>query len=808
MTAGADISIILNLHDETRYLRRTLQSLEEAVRFAKLEALHFELIGVLDRPTPSLMKWIATYDFSVFDLHRLVRVDHGSLGLSRNSGIDLATGTYICTADADDLISYNALREFYRTAQRNGPNTIVVPQYLLGFGASYCLEEYFGTDRISRLGFFGGHPYVSRIFAHRNIVEAIKYQDVSPDSGFAYEDWHFNCEAITREYQFVIARNVILFYRQRPNSLVASAESTSTRLIPMSNYFRPVNFVRICARDYERYLGRDVQRCHPHQMFEAFQRNPVCQEMIHAANRIDPAIDLPCFPGSPIGSNLDGNLDIGAAYFRLCQLVGSNEFTDVVFLPSSSADNAEQCIADVIGGLERLHPLRKFLVLTEDPSQANCWTERLPESAILVDLYTTCQSCSQEMLDILVLRLIQSVAPKAVLHLTNSNLSQSFFRKYARLLKENTNICYRFSDPVCFRDDLMFQRGIQFEFLSAVGDHLELIIADNEHLASRDRVKLDFLAGRFHRLYAKCPPLTHAEAIAARPGRWNRLLWASPLDSKHRPELLFALASRLKRRCPEVTIDIWGTPMVDGFDIGRFAQFDNLLYRGAYNVFRSLLPGKYDGFVYTTVSDGLPKVVLEALAAGLPVIAPDIGGIGEVVKTGETGILLENLCDDSATTNAYVEAITSLYADDVKRRGLSLGALNVIVQQHSEGTYLTRLAELFTLPSGAVDERGIKDTFIEKEGETIVESKSLQIKHLVEWNELLQQVQIGRCRSLHYAEQVSRLTPVEVELDSVKRSRFYRLWQKYQALYWLPIIGSPLRLARKVAGKMLKSSTH
>jgi len=49
-----------------------------------------------------------------------------------------------------------------------------------------------------------------------------------------------------------------------------------------------------------------------------------------------------------------------------------------------------------------------------------------------------------------------------------------------------------------------------------------------------------------------------------------------------------------------------------------------------------------DIFVLSSTYEGLPHVLLEAMSMGLPVIATSVGGTPEVVKNGETGILIDD----------------------------------------------------------------------------------------------------------------------------------------------------------------------
>jgi len=91
---------------------------------------------------------------------------------------------------------------------------------------------------------------------------------------------------------------------------------------------------------------------------------------------------------------------------------------------------------------------------------------------------------------------------------------------------------------------------------------------------------------------------------------------------------------------------------------------DLITWKGAIdNVETELLAA--DLFVLSTRWESLPICIIEAMRAGLPVIASDVGGINELVIEDETGFLVT-----AGSPNNLRSAIAGLLADDQKLRAM------------------------------------------------------------------------------------------------------------------------------------------
>ncbi|MDQ3927789.1 MAG: glycosyltransferase, partial [Chloroflexota bacterium] len=97
-----------------------------------------------------------------------------------------------------------------------------------------------------------------------------------------------------------------------------------------------------------------------------------------------------------------------------------------------------------------------------------------------------------------------------------------------------------------------------------------------------------------------------------------------------------------------------------------------------------------DVFALSSLQEGLPVAVLEAAAAGCPIIATGVGGVPEVVKDGSTGILVR-----PGDPQGMADAILGLLAAPHRARELALAAQALVAREYSTEAWSRKWEALY-----------------------------------------------------------------------------------------------------------------
>ncbi len=97
-----------------------------------------------------------------------------------------------------------------------------------------------------------------------------------------------------------------------------------------------------------------------------------------------------------------------------------------------------------------------------------------------------------------------------------------------------------------------------------------------------------------------------------------------------------------------------------------------------------------DLLMQASVSEGVPNSVIEGQAAGLPVVATDVGGTGEGVAPGASALLVP-----SRDPRALADAVERLVGDAALRERMGAAGVEFVRQAYGLNQYLDRTEEMY-----------------------------------------------------------------------------------------------------------------
>ncbi len=137
-------------------------------------------------------------------------------------------------------------------------------------------------------------------------------------------------------------------------------------------------------------------------------------------------------------------------------------------------------------------------------------------------------------------------------------------------------------------------------------------------------------------------------------------------------DLLIDSATEVLSQIPDARFIIVGDGSKEGElreQIKRLGLEGKVLLTG-WRLDASLILRTFDLFVMTSNFEGMPIVLLEAMALGIPIITTTVGGIPEVVKDGENGLWLTE-----RNPFKLASIIISLLSNDAERKRMGLDGM-------------------------------------------------------------------------------------------------------------------------------------
>lgn len=313
-------------------------------------------------------------------------------------------------------------------------------------------------------------------------------------------------------------------------------------------------------------------------------------------------------------------------------------------LPFLATGGAEWAALNLCRAVRELRPEQSVVLLVTDKNLVSERVE-LPPGVLLVvfDDYLD-KPQRYERKQALLRGLIMAGQPD-VFHNINSEVAWHLILAEGEQLKRYTRL-YASIFAFQFSPDGKTKIGYAAYFMKKGMPHLAGLFSDNQRFVTEAAREFELSSAEIARLavlYQPCRmlaaegPATGAQRLQDRrqqlhtpvdgEGRRPQFLWAGRLDDEKRVDLFVEIV----QRCSFADFRVYGQVVLN--DNSVLPSLPNLSYEGAFTSPMEWLDRyDFDGFVFTSKWEGMPNILLEAGALGIPVIAPTVGGVGELVN--------------------------------------------------------------------------------------------------------------------------------------------------------------------------------
>ena len=190
-----------------------------------------------------------------------------------------------------------------------------------------------------------------------------------------------------------------------------------------------------------------------------------------------------------------------------------------------------------------------------------------------------------------------------------------------------------------------------------------------------------------------------ARAALGLPAHGEVITFVARLTAVKRPERFLEMAALVAQEHPSACFVIVGEgPYLERLrtqarPMGERVRF--LGWRGDVD----MVYAASDLVVLTSVNEGMPVSLIEAAAAGRPVVSTNVGSVAEVVEHGVSGLLV------TEDVKAIAAAVSRLLGDETLRIRMGDAAARLAEERFGQGRLVNDIDELYQRLAGALSTR-------------------------------------------------------------------------------------------------------
>ena len=711
-----DLTVAVTAHNEGLVAHKTMRSILEATKRLEEKKISYEILIHIDNGDQITKDYFKRY--AKMPNVVIYENNFGDPGPSRNFLAQKASGEYLTFLDGDDLISDNWLVVAYGALIGATEEVIVHPEGILTFGTEVNNVLTIQTETLPRekdtIILLGENRWCAILMAKTSTLLKFPYQHLT--GGYSHEDYVFNVETTNAGIKHIIAKETILFYRRSNNSRLSSSNNMN-QIIPYIEFF---DFAKV--REFRADSHADVPvevslKRKGYKLYKKIRDNnflnyfitPPAKLTLKVLNKFNQKNKLGKIPEfvvrewakiNPLETQLypypfilkrtqiydPSDLSmIGETYLKIAQSV--THTPDYVFIvPWVVRGGADKVMLNMMKAIEEIHPGSKFTVITTLPNK-NVWAKMLPKNTDLIEFGKLADGLPPYEKDELLSRVITQLKCKK-LHIINSEYAYAWAYKHQELIKNHYELTVSVFAS-CFIPESNFTCRFSFDdpFIFDIYPVVKKIFTDNqtfvEESVEKNALDEKLFKVQYQPIMDEVKPVHHAEA-----NKKVKVLWASRVTREKMPDMIKLIADKLDPK--EFQIDVFGA-FSDDVDKNFFAGVPVINYRGAFDGFSSLPTEDYDILLYTSVGDGVPNILLEATAAGLPILASNDGGVHEFIQDGKTGSLVKEIRD----VDGYVKKLKDFRKNPKKYEEYVEAAQKLLEERHSWKAFIKKMKEDF-----------------------------------------------------------------------------------------------------------------